>query len=667
MQTPLTRRRTPFLAWLWVLAFTLLTAACGGGGGGASSSTNGGGGGVAATGTVVLTGVAANGAPLTGATVSVVDANGVSQGSTQTHIANGTYTLTLSTTTAKFPLLVQAVGVDMSGNPAVLHTVVNGTGAGTRTAHITPLTNAVVAMLLGGDPRAHFQAAASQSAATRSANWALLGNTSAVTAATNFLLTAINANLTAAKPTALNKATVNIFSDPAFAADKTGLDAVIDGVNVQLGQDGSGNELLMLSNRLLLTGASEVIVKLATARSELSGATPTVTNANAVVSATKTTTTSVAITRVASLINLQTTINDQLAKLGSLTAASFNPNGLARPPIISAAYTYFNGTDPGQLIDQLVAYGQSGYQLGAFQVLNCLDDPVPGSGCTKVRVASLLRHYLSGQVVGVFENAVTWSSTAGWTFVGNDTIPSMYLYPLTWQEWDAYGTAVGSAKLGLQLDMSSNWTLLGAATLGLPNPNSTARPLYYPVSGLGALRLSAVETGDLIADQVLAVDVSGPLSASDVSFGARYRVTSSALAPFPTVAVPAGEFILDKVSSTRLTGDLPSNLAASAYPLPDGITTTPLSITDFVAGLNLSWHTWAAANPNLRMAEVRAVITSTASAPVKQTVILPPLSARQTTVPAFTGSVPVDAIQYTLWLIAQDEQGRRYISKIVAQ
>jgi len=119
-------------------------------------------------------------------------------------------------------------------------------------------------------------------------------------------------------------------------------------------------------------------------------------------------------------------------------------------------------------------------------------------------------------------------------------------------------------------------------------------------------------------------------------------------------------------NNTVLTTDMPANTDSAAYPLPDGLSaSTPLTIVDFTAGLHLNWSRWAANNPDKRMVEVRAVITSSTSAPVIQVLTVQPLAARTKNLAAFD-HVPADATAYTLWLVAQDDQGRRYISKISA-
>lgn len=654
MQTLLTRKRLPLMAWLGVTILALLLAGCGGGGGGKSSSSSSS---TSNSGTVsaTLSGVAANGAPLIGARVSAIDATGTSMGSTLASVVNGEYQL--SVTSAKFPLLVQASGVDMYGNPVVLHTVVlsAATGTNARTvAHVSPLTNAVVAMLMGGDPRTRFQTPSS----ITSAMWTTLGNSTAVTSAAAYLLTVITPNLTAAKPTALNKATLNIFSDANFQADKTALDAVLEALRLQFGKDVNGNELLKLSNSLILAGSSEVTINLTTTKAGLSATIPAIAS-GAITSTRTTTTTASAITHVADLATLQSTINNALA------AGTLASTGGSLPSFISSTYNYFSGLDAAGLLLQFVGYGTAGYQLSPFQVVGCLDDPVPSSGCAKVRVASLVRSLSTGQVVQTFENIVSWTSGSGWTFVGNNAANMLRLYPVAWKTWTASGVANGNAGRGLQVNFSANpqFPILTQAPTPAPrltSPNGSVSTFYAASVDPTKMLVSSTETGDLLSDEVLAVTQSGPLSEADVAPGAQYKLNSTTFA-FTGGVSPT----VDKEDTTRLTADLPSNVADSAYPLPDGLSTLALSITDFTSGLSINWSTWAAANPQMRMVEIRAVITSTTSAPVYQVVQIPPMAATNTTLSSMTA--PGDAIQYTLWMIARDDKGRRYISKIIAQ
>ncbi|MBW8893127.1 MAG: hypothetical protein JF617_13700, partial [Burkholderiales bacterium] len=122
------------------LALTLLLTACGGGGGGGSSPP------VLDT-PPTLRGIAATGAPLVNAQVSVVDGQGKAVGTATTHAADGSYSLTLSVNNPAAPLFIQARGMDASGSMQVLHSTVPAISAA-MVGHVTPLTNAVVALAL---------------------------------------------------------------------------------------------------------------------------------------------------------------------------------------------------------------------------------------------------------------------------------------------------------------------------------------------------------------------------------------------------------------------------------------------------------------------------------------------------------------------------------------
>jgi len=649
MKALLTRGRELAMSFMGIVVSCALVACGGGGGGSSSSSGSGGGGGSAAGASIVLTGVVATGAPLIGATVSVVDGRGVSQGATVSSLADGSYEMTLSSTSPTMPLLIQANGVDMYGSPVVLYSVAQAitTGSNAKTlVHVTPLTNAVTALLLGGNPRPHFQ-----NASTRYSTWALLGNSLALTAASTFVKTAIRANLTDARLTDI--ARVDFFKDSTFAANKTGLDAVLEGVRVQFGTDISGNELLQLSNRLILAGNSEVTVNLTTAKSNLAGTTPAVA-AGAVTSTLKVTTgTSTVMPSVAGLDTLSATINLALAQRAT-------DLDIALLGIFATSYTFYDGRDLMTMAGALSAYGASGYQLSRWQILGCLDDPMPTRGCAKIKVASLVRD-ASGGVVDIFHNVVTYSSTTGWTFRGNDRQTPWYVYPITWSQWDASGVLDTSVSpnpgLGMQVVIQSPDFMI--ATLQLPNGYSV--PFYYcSISTMcltgdpGTSYTTGLETGDLIADQVLRSTMVGWIGQQDARPGARYLIQTATLS--------AGS----ETNTTILTTDLPLTSSMAVYPLPDGLSaSTPLTATNLTSGLTVAWSTWAAANPQLRMIEVRGVITSTTTAPVTRSVTVLPLAANQATLPVFA-TIPSDAVAYALWLIAQDEQGRRYVSKIAA-
>lgn len=628
--------------WGMLLVMALSLAGCGGGGGGGSTNGGSSGGGSPAS-PATLTGVVAVGAPLIGATVSVVDARGVAQGNTISTLADGSYELTLSSGSPTLPLFIEASGVDMYGNPVVVHTVVQSLTAGSNAktvAHVNPLTNAVVGLLLGGDPRPHFM-----NAASRYASWTLLGNSAVLAAATTYVKTAIKSNLTDAKLTDLTK--VDFFKDATFTANKTGLDAAIEAVRVQFTTDIAGNEVLQLSNRLILAGNSEVAVNLTLARSNLAGSTPAISTA-AVTSTLKATTGNSALMPYVSGLNtLAATINLALAqKLSALEIAAL--------PVFSSSYTYFDGLNGLSMASKLSGYGTSNYQLSSWQILGCLDDPMPSKGCSKIRVASLVRNS-SGDVVDVFHNVVTYATATGWTLRGNDRQTPWYIHPITWAVWDATGVLNSAVSpnpgLGMQVVINSLDYMI--ATLQLPNGYAVAFS-YCSTVPLEPMCLGATETGDLISDQVLRSTMVGWIGSYDAKPGARYTIQTTTLS--------SGS----ENNSTLLTTDLPSTASMSVYPLPDNLSASaPLTVTNLVSGLAVAWDSWAAANPQLRMIEVRAVVTSTSSAPVSQSAKIMPLADHSVTLPAFS-SVPSDAVAYHLWLIAQDEQGRRYVSKIAA-
>lgn len=668
MQTSLTRKRPPLMAWLGVIFASALLAACGGGGGGASSgSTGGSGGSSGSSGAVNLVGVVATGTPLIGATVSAVDANGTACGSATTALADGSYSLTLTCASPTLPLLVEASGPDMSGTPAVLHSVVQSvtTGASARNiANITPLTNAVVALLLGGDPTAHFN-----NAGTRHTQWTLLSSSAALTAASNFVKTVVAANLRDAKLT--NTATVNLFSDATFTADKTGVDGALEGLNITFGKDTNGNELLQLSNRLRPPcnpssvcstsniGSPEVEVNLTTAKSNLSGSTPTVA-AGATVSPIKATTSaSTVMPYVAGLETLRAVLNVAMRQSATDTALATLEVSTGKP-LFSSSFTAFDGDSALGVAGTLAGYGGSGYQLSSFQIKGCLDYPIPTSGCSKIKVAALVRDAL-GIVHQRFENVVSYATSTGWSFVGNDHRTPWYIYPVSWLTLDGTGAQVTSTVSapnpgqGIQVIVRSLDFMY--ADLSMPSGNS-AHFYYCSLVPMDTMCLGATETGDIIRDQVLPTTVTSWIGAYDTRPGARYQIS--------TVTLSSGS----ENNSTILTAGLPSTSSLSAYPIPDGMTVNAtsnptLSIANFVSGLTITWDTWAAANPGLRMIEVRGVITSTTTAPIKQAVNINPLSVNSATLPVFS-TIPSDAQAYTLWLVAQDVQGRRYITKMDA-
>jgi hypothetical protein len=639
-----TRARTLSLAWL--LVATVLTA-CGGGGGSATNTGGSSGGGGTDTGTVAtITGIVAAGAPMLGATVSVVDSSGAAVGTGVASLADGSYTVTLTTTTVTLPLLVQASGVDMAGLPLLLYTVVPAltSGASARTvAHVNNLSTAVTALLLGEQPRKHFV-----NASARHGEWTVLANAAAQAAAQTWLKTVVKANLADGKLTTL--ANVDFMKDASFAANKTGLDIALESIRLRFTTNLAGKVLMQISNRLIVPGASEVSVDLAAARTGLAASTPAITNAGVITS------TLVATTGNAAFMPYLATLDTMSANLNAAIAAHSSANEIVALGVFNSAYTYQDSLDGLSISNMLVNWGSVGYQISRWQVLGCLDTTLPTKGCSQIRAAALVRDG-SGNVQGVFNMVVNYATATGWTLLGNGRQTPWAIYPVTWAVWTPVGVLDSSVtpRLGQGVQVVIGSTAFMGATLQLPNGYSL--PFYYCntsvmcATGSGT---TGVLTGDLISDQVLTSTMVGWVGNSDAVPGARYGLK--------TLTLVAGS----EDNSTVLTTDMPSTTDATAYPLPDGLSSAaPLTINDVTAGLTLSWNTWAAANPDKRIVEVRAVITSTATAPVIQAVTVQPLAAHTLTLSAF-GSVPGDAVAYTLWLVAQDDQGRRYISKVSA-
>lgn len=678
MQTPLIPKRSPLKAWVWGAAMAFALSACGGGGGG-NSTAGGSSGGGGSTAPVTLSGVAATGTPLIGATVTVLDSTGASCGSTSTALADGTYTLTLSCSSPTLPLFVEVVGVDMAGAPVVLHSVLQTvtSGVGTRTiANVNPLTNAVVALLMGGDPTPYFQAgkaAATGSAAVRTARWSLLGSSAARTVASDFIKTVIRPNLNDARLT--NATLVDFFSDPTFSPDKTGLDAVLESLRIQFSRNNIGDELLQLSNRLLQPcnpstvcnpstnlGSPEVVVNLTTARTSLNAATPTVASAATITTVKVTTSTSALITTVTGLETIRAKINENLRP--TITAAELATLDLSTgKPLFASTFVQQDGLNALSVGSVLAAYGASGYQLSSFMIQGCLDYPIV-SRCTKVRVSSLVRDGV-GNIQAVFENVANYvTTTSSWSLVGNGRQTEWAVYPASWLYLNGDGSALANSVSGpnpglgvLTLvqakdavsPMIADVVAASGTTSHFYNCSAVAGPMC-----LGNVSSIGYETGDVVSDYALPTTNTSWLGATDTRPGSRFQIS--------TTGIGVGE-----TNSLILSADLPVTTNQAVYPVPDGLSVnTPLLQAAVTGGLTISWNTWAAANPGMRVIEVRTVITRpVTNAPSKQVFAITPLSATQLTIPAFS-SVPSDAVDYSLWMIAQDTMGRRYITKILA-
>lgn len=603
---------------------------------------------------VVLSGVVASGAPLLGATIRVVDATGapvslvdsignvVTSGTASP--TDGAYRLVLASTSPKAPLLIQAIGVDGTGNPLALHSLVQ-TATLPLIANITPATNAVVAQLLGGDPKTVFM-----NAAASASSIALLGKAANVTSASDQIKNIIKSNLSDGKISDTKK--LDFFQDATFAASKSGLDFALEGVRIQIVKDATGKELLEFGNKFVSTKTAEVIVDLATAKSELAKTTGG-SIAKAITTTLKATTSPTAIlTNLGVLDDLSAALNKLISQ--GATAANFLAS-----PALAASYTTHNGRTRAELASRLANYAANNYQLSKMQVTGCADvgDP-PYKKCDKLMVSALASDP-AGERVEVLSDVVTYSksTTPNWTLVGNGLTSDLALIPVAYASYGLNGVlATGNSAnpgYGVQVLLSLAAADTASRTVQIP----TGYSLQFAYCNLSYLCVktsttaSPVATGEL--KDTLAQQLSiGSIGTLDGAVGAKYLVTLAGAATSSPAYLPA---------------EVPTDLPNAPFPLLDGISTKPLAVADITAsaGLTLSWAAWAAANPNMRMVLAR-VLVSSATSYAYSDASLPLAAGTGIKIPAVSIPVGFTATEYQVWLGAQDSLGRRFYSKFTS-
>ena len=646
------------------LSLLSLLAACGGGGGsngGPSSSSD--------TPTTPVTpvtppalpalaanasvsGVAATGAPLLGASIKLVDANGAAVplvdaagnplDSATTSMSDGSYRLQLGRS-ATLPLLMQLVGRDVAGNPVVLHSRIASNSAPV-VANLTPATSAVVAMVLGANPLSVFQ-----NAAANASNIATLSSATAIAAASDQVKTIIANNLKDGK--IANSTGLDLFQDASFAANKSGVDAALEGLTIRFLKDATNKDQLLLKNKFVAPGAEAIKVDLATAKTEL-GRTTGGSVARAVTSTTKTTTSSAStVANLATLDSLAVAVNTIIAQGGT---PDFSP--------LLGSYTMQSGLDQATITATLTNYAARNYQLSRFQVTGCADATIATAGCARLLVSATVTNS-SGQVVDIFSDAAGFSRTGtpNWTFVGNNVFNDFAVYP------------AAVATYGLD----------GVLANGLsPNPNSGVQVLVTslpsdPQKGIGRLvqtpggyiipfaecglntqcvatdpAVTPVATGEL-KDTLLDQATVSWIGNRDGIGGARYSVSFVQL--FTGTNLPL---------SAYLNADIPSDFSAAPFPRLDNVAPgRALPPSSIVAGPSLSWAAWAAANPNMKIVMVRTIVTPARGTPLIQDAVIPAVittGARLAPVVPPAGFVPAN---YQVWLGAQDDLGRRFYSK----
>lgn len=649
-----------------LLAATLvLVSACGGGGGSVVDETTSTTAGVTSTTTssttsttqaapsLSLSGVAATGVPLLGATVRVVDsfgtpvsfldASGALVGSGTTSPADGAYRLLLANGSPRVPLFIQVAGTDATGAPVVLHSLLQ-TATLPMIANVTPATNAVVAQLLGGDPKPVFTDALNNASAI-----ALLGNAAAVTAASDLVKTIVKPNLTDAKITDSKK--LDFFQDAAFAANKSGLDAALEGLKIQIVKSTGGKDLLQFSNKFNLPGVTEASVDLATAKTELSMTTGG-SVAKAIVSGKTTTSATKSMANLATLDNLSVDLNKLLAV--NAAASDFISSNK-----IVATYLH-NGRTQQYLADKLAGYAENDYQLSKIQVLGCAVNPIPTAGCSKFLISALVMDK-SGQRAEVFSDVATppATATASWTLAGNGLSAEYAVYPAAYASYNFDGklTTGASANPGYGVQVVIAPPAGDTTSRIVQIPSGYSIQFAYCNSSTLCVKTSPtanpVATGEL-QDMLAQPLTVGALGNLDAAAGAKYQVS---------VTVSG----TTTVSPVYLAAEVPRDLSSAPFPMLNGLAAKPLSKTDITAstGLTVSWADWVAANPDMHVFLARALVTSATSF-VYSDATLPVVTGTGIRIPKLTipsGFVPT---RYQVWLGAQDSLGRRYFSQFSA-
>jgi len=564
-------------------------------------------------------------------------------GSGTTSTTDGAYRFVLDSPAAKLPLFIQVAGIDAAGNSVTLHSLVK-TSTVPLVGNVTPASTAVVAQVLGADPRAVFLKADSNVSSI-----ALLGNATIVTNASDLVKTIIKANLTDAKITTTS--TLDLLQDANFAANKTGLDAALEGLRIQVAKDGGGRDVLKFSNKFNQVGSTEVTLDLATAKTELTKTTGG-SVAKAITSTVKATTSPTAI-----LTNLGV-LDDLSIALNKLIAQGAQAADFQAAPALASTYASQNGRTLTDLADKLAGYAANNYQLSKLQVTGCADNPVVAKACVKVTVAALVAD-TAGRKVEVFSDTVTYNKTTtpNWVLVGNGNIADFAVFPVAYATYGLNGvlaTALASKpSSGVQVVISLAAGDTATRTVQIPSGYSI--PMAYCNLSYLCVKTSPnddpVATGELQDTLPLKLSL-GTIGNLDAISGAKYLASLAG----SNVIVP-----------TYLSADVPGDLNNAPYPMLDGITSNPLTTSDIASssGLNLSWANWAAANPGVKVFMARTLISNTGSY-VYSDALIPPAPGTAIKVPAIAIPAGFSRVSHQVWLGAQDNLGRRYYSKFTS-
>ncbi len=641
------RRTGRTLRWAIAGAFLSALLACGGGGGGGSSADPGG-----STTPLMISGVAASGAPLGSASVTVLDASGAQVGTGSTHPTDGSYRITLSNQSPKAPLLVEVRGFSAQGDMVLLHSAVPKTAAG-MVANVSPLSEALLAMTLGEPPAGVFKDVAGHSAAV-----ALIGTQ--LGAAADFLKTLIKTNIGDAKIT--DATTLDLLGDAGFTASKGPQDLLIEALRVDLGLSSAGTPQLVLANKLNPGAPAEVVLDLSLLKTELakgSNGTPL----NAVISTLKATSgAGTVLPNAASLDELGAALNKMLAQ--GLSASAISGHSLL------SAFTINDSRDKTSMALYFADLASKNYQLGRFQLVACLDEVLSSGNCTRLQVSAAVTDS-TGKVLDIFQTTVNYlkSTTAGvpsWRLYGNGRNLEFSVSPMAVATFGGDGAlqsgSSANPRVGVQLDLQGQTVdppIVGALDSGVvQTPNGfaiamayCARPRLCISKTPGATSTTA--TGQ-ITDVALLQDSVGWIGGADALRAAKYSATFTQAGGTP------------KTQSAYLRAEVPSSPASSRFPMIDDLSSSSVLLgRQLVTGRKYSWAKWAAANPDMRMLSIRLVQgAGTATPTLREIKLALPVSTEQ----ALGASILPGGVTPTLselWLVAADAQGRRFHSRFV--
>lgn len=345
-----------------------ILVACGGGG--SSSSTPVSPPTPVAT-TKTVTGIAAGGAALSGATVTIKDAKGTTK--TATTAQDGTFTIDVTALTA--PILFKVTG--QLGGSVAYHSVLLTTPAGGANANvnITPLTEAVLALLVGSDPESFYQ-------------------TPVLSTLTDAALTAAKtsmATLLAGSFTSAGVATGSDMISTPFTANGSGLDKVLDSLQIQSTVSSSGAVLVVVTNNADGSSAS------------LSGSTITGTVSSATVP------------DLSGISSLLTNLNTALA----------NPTTTNLAPLVDTNFLQ-NSSTALQFENALISLG-AGANFGTQLIQGCKVGIAP----LVCRIASTVT--LAGSAGSyVYALNVVQESNGQWKFYGNQQQYEIDFQPQSW-------------------------------------------------------------------------------------------------------------------------------------------------------------------------------------------------------------------------------------------